>query len=198
MILPDCNFFPGTPLPLYIFEPKYRAMLEFALQHERMFCIGTRVGATALPKDDEAGIYRHGVLGLIRACVRNEDGTSQLLLDGLCRVVFGEWRRENPFLVGAIRPLPTEVDDESKVLAASNTLHELALKMCRVNLAIPSHIRKQFEEDWNPELLADLVAYYLIDDVHTRHALLAMEELRDRISFVTERLRGQLAQFPES
>ena len=198
MVLPDCNFFPGTPLPLYIFEPRYRAMLEFALQGDRMFCVGTQAGETALPQDKDAGIYQHGTLGLIRACVRNDDGTSNLLLEGLCRVVFEAWPREAPFRIATIRPLQTIVGDEAKIQSASEKLHELAMLLCRVNLQIPAHIRKQLESAMPPETLVDLIAFYLIADVHTRHALLAMEHLLDRISFVTDRVRGKLTQFPDA
>lgn len=198
MVLPDCNFFPGTPQPLYIFEPRYRAMLEYALQGDRMFCIGTQAGETALPVDASAGIYEFGTLGLIRACVKHDDGTSNLILEGLCRVVYEGWMRESPFRIAYIRPIPTTAEDEARIQTASEKLHELAMQLCRVNLQIPDHIRKQLQNAMPPETLVDLIAFYLIDDIHTRHALLGMEELLDRISFVSDRVRGKLTQFPDA
>ncbi|MFT5467189.1 MAG: Lon protease-like protein [Verrucomicrobiales bacterium] len=197
MVLPDCNFFPGTPLPLRIFEPRYRAMLEFVLQGERMFCMGTIARESSLPRDEEAGIYRHGTLGLVRACVRNSDGTSNLLLEGLQRVAFEAWTREKPFRIAAITPVQTKVEDEARIEAASEKLHEFALRLCRVNLEISPQIQNHLQNALSPEALVDLVAFYLIEDVHTRHALLGMEVLLDRVTFVTERLRGKLNQFPD-
>lgn len=198
MALRNCNFFPGTPLPLYIFEPRYRAMLEFALETDRMFCMGTVADQTALPRDAESGLYRHATLGLIRACVRGKDGTSQLILEGLCRVIFEGWVRESPFRIARIRPIPTVFGDDAKTRAAGQKLHELAVKVAWLRPDVLPHIKNQILQTEHPEPLADLIAFYLIDDIHARHALLGAEQLLDRISFLTERLRGQLIQFPDA
>ena len=39
MPLPGAVLFPHALLPLYIFEPRYRKMLEHALRKHRMFCV---------------------------------------------------------------------------------------------------------------------------------------------------------------
>jgi Lon protease-like protein len=39
MPLPGAVLFPRALLPLYIFEPRYREMLDRALQDHRMFCV---------------------------------------------------------------------------------------------------------------------------------------------------------------
>ena len=39
MPLPGAVLFPHALLPLYIFEPRYRKMLEHALQQHRIFCV---------------------------------------------------------------------------------------------------------------------------------------------------------------
>ena len=39
MTLPNATLFPQALLPLYIFEPRYRDMLDYALKHDRMFCV---------------------------------------------------------------------------------------------------------------------------------------------------------------
>ena len=39
MPLPGALLFPHALLPLYIFEPRYRDMLEHALSHHRMFSV---------------------------------------------------------------------------------------------------------------------------------------------------------------
>ena len=46
MVLPGVTLFPNALLPLYIFEPRYREMLEEALG-------SARIVAMAMPIDDE-------------------------------------------------------------------------------------------------------------------------------------------------
>ena len=39
MTLPNAILFPQALLPLYIFEPRYRAMLKDSLENQRMFAV---------------------------------------------------------------------------------------------------------------------------------------------------------------
>ncbi len=45
MLLPDCTLFPHGGLPLHIFEPRYRRMLEESLEGDCFFAIGRLLGA---------------------------------------------------------------------------------------------------------------------------------------------------------
>jgi hypothetical protein len=85
MPLPGALLFPRALLPLYIFEPRYRAMLEYALKHHRMFSVALikPVHADWQSPDD---FFEIAGVGLIRACVGRGDGTSNLILQGLERV----------------------------------------------------------------------------------------------------------------
>lgn len=100
IVLPGVALPPGALLPLSIFEPRYREMLERALETERVFAVGTHaVGGGA---DDAEPI---GGLGVIRACVRRDDGTSHLVLEGLAWVRFVAWTQLTPYRVARLERL---------------------------------------------------------------------------------------------
>src|SRR5690242_5869228 len=85
MPLPNAILFPQAPLPLYIFEDRYRQMLRDCLANERMFSVAlTRKDNPQTT--DEPRTYEVAGLGIIRAAVGNDDGTSNIILQGLCRV----------------------------------------------------------------------------------------------------------------
>lgn len=81
MILPWASLFPGAMMPLKIFEERYQEMLAQTLAGNRMFAIAH---TPAL----ETHCDPLGCIGLIRACVKNEDGSSNLVLQGVSRVQF--------------------------------------------------------------------------------------------------------------
>jgi Lon protease-like protein len=81
MVLPWASLFPGGLMPLRIFEDRYRHMLSDALAGHRMF------GIAHAPGESEEDLERIASIGVVRACVTNEDGTSSLILQGLARVV---------------------------------------------------------------------------------------------------------------
>jgi Lon protease-like protein len=81
MILPWVTLFPGAMMPLKIFEDRYQEMVAQSLLGNRMFAI-----AHTLSEEDASESL--GAIGMIRACVTNPDGTSNLVLQGVTRVAF--------------------------------------------------------------------------------------------------------------
>src|SRR6187397_1688519 len=100
MILPSVNLFPHAILPLFIFEPRYRRMLQDALESHRMFCV-----AMQRPGADSEAPSRVAGIGLIRASVENPDGTSNMILQGLARVSMGRALRRRPYRVHSVQAL---------------------------------------------------------------------------------------------
>ena len=79
MPLPGAVLFPHALLPLYIFEPRYRKMLEHALQQHRMFCVSLIKPSCPdwhAPED----FFHFATAGLIRACVDEAIAKSILIL----------------------------------------------------------------------------------------------------------------------
>lgn len=196
MFLPGCNFFPFTPLPLHIFEPRYRAMLALALEGDRMFCIGTRVDGpgnrSSLPVDEGAGVWVHGTIGLVRACVTAEDGTSNLILEGLSRVLFTGWLREEPFRIATLQPVQTYLVREGAVISGMRRVLALAGALVDRGMRCPPQLDLKLDSGLPAELVGDVVANYFLTDVEQRHELLAMECLDERLEFLAECLKEQL------
>jgi hypothetical protein len=61
MVFEGACLFPQTMLPLFVFEPRYREMLTFALETDRLIVLSRPEGS-----DDVAAM---GCVGLIRTCV---------------------------------------------------------------------------------------------------------------------------------
>src|SRR5438128_1642589 len=87
MPLPGAVLFPHALLPLYIFEPRYQEMLQHALEQHRIFCV-TLIKPSCPEWHAPEDFFHVATAGLIRACVGRDDGTSNLILQGLHRVRF--------------------------------------------------------------------------------------------------------------
>src|SRR5512140_2774677 len=101
MPLPGAVLFPHALLPLYIFESRYRKMLEHALRDHRMFCV-TLIKPICPDWQAPEDFFHLATAGLIRACVERSDGTSNLVLQGLQRVRFTSFEQEKPFPIASI------------------------------------------------------------------------------------------------
>ena len=99
--------FPGGVLPLHIFEQRYRLMIQYCLDNDRLFGIvlikrGREVGEHAEP-------YLVGTAVKIIEIDRFEDGRMNLITLGQHRFEIMKIRRDLPYLVGQVRAL--EADD---------------------------------------------------------------------------------------
>jgi ATP-dependent Lon protease len=124
--------FPQALLPLYIFEPRYRRMLADALDSNRMFSVALqRPGRKRETPSAIAG------LGLIRAAVDHEDGTSHLVLQGLTRVELAETVRYRPYRVHRIKTLQAPPCDSVRVDALAAKVRELVQMRMALGLPLP-------------------------------------------------------------
>jgi len=188
MILPDCTLFPHGGLPLFIFEPRYRQMLDEALEGDCIFAVARQVGNESQnPRDCAAPV---GTVGLVRASREQEDGTSQLLLHGVMRVRFTEWHDGKAYPYASILPLAAVFSPESQAQAAMKTLRGSVEDAIR---PLPQEVRDGIlalvDRADEPGLMTDIVSQQFVHDPDLRQRLLEMDAVGDRIPVLCEYLR---------
>lgn len=113
MTLKETVMFPHAVMPLYIFEERYRTMLDDVLNSHRMFAVFQE-------RSDEDSLeeppHRMGTVGIVRAAHKNPDGTTNLALQGLVRVRLLEIVEESPYRKVRVEPCPCEPGTEEGAL----------------------------------------------------------------------------------
>src|SRR5215218_4679591 len=105
MTLAHTAFFPQALMPLHIFEPRYRQMLRDALASNRLFAVAGLDLERLNEPDHFEPPHKIASVGIIRACQKNDNGTSNLLLQGLCRVEILKIVHDEPYRWIQIRAL---------------------------------------------------------------------------------------------
>jgi Lon protease-like protein len=191
MPLPGAVLFPHALLPLYIFEPRYRKMLEHALQKHRIFCV-TLIKPSCQDWHAPEDFFHLATAGLIRACVERTDGTSNLILQGLQRVRFTSFEQEEPFPIANIDTVesrdPTSVETE----ALGAKVIELYGSLKRDRRQLPEKLDRYLSELRDLEMLADLMASTFVDDPLRRQRLLEERSLNQRLRFLIRYLRDEI------
>jgi ATP-dependent Lon protease len=185
IVLPHCTFLPHGLLPLYIFEERYRQMLRHALQNDRMFCV-----AMQNPRSPDPGeVMPMATAGMIRACVRNPDGTSHLLLQGLQRVRFRQWDEDSPFPLADVDWVATETRDPACCRREAESLVQAACRLADVQGNICQQLRDHLNSLPDPEAIADIVAYNFIRCPNLLQEIVECQVLDQRLELVTGELR---------
>ena len=101
--------FPGMPMPLHIFEERYKQMIGECVDREAPFGImlikeGPEVGGPAEP-------VRIGTTARISQVERLQEGRLNIMTTGERRFELVEVTQQLPYLVGQVRYLPEETGD---------------------------------------------------------------------------------------
>ena len=188
MLLPDCTLFPHGGLPLYIYEPRYRKMLEDSLEGDCFFAVARLTDAVKDPPS--GGVAPVGTIGLVRASREQEDGTSQLLLHGVMRVRFTEWHADRDYPYASIEPVVSVFAPESQSVAAMKTLRGAVEDAIRpLPEEVQAGVFALLDRADDPGLMTDIVCQQFIHEPDLRQDLLEMESVGGRIPVICEYLR---------
>lgn len=172
--------FPGMLLPLHIFEPRYREMIQRCLEGDRTFgvCLinsGVEVGGDADP-------FPIGTTCEIRAVEPLEDGRMHLVTLGVERFRIRRLIREAPYLEAEVEPIP---DDEPAELGdLPDAVRDATEQYIRHALQQQGESSHGFDLPEDPVALSHLLGYVLPAEPRVRQELLE--------SSVQERLRRGL------
>ena len=183
--LPNTYLFPSASIPLHIFENKYQEMLSDVVSGDRMFCIGT-VQKLESSNDYLDNIYPYSTAGLLRACVVNDNGTANLILEGIKRIKITELENNKAYKIGRVQVISSNTTDEEWVLSADKKIKSILLgdSFSYQNLNSEINISQILENLETPENTADFVSQYFISDQLTLQKLLSLENIDERLEVI--------------
>jgi len=193
MTLPNMVFFPQALLPLHIFEPRYQQMLRDVLATHRLFTVAHLDPRRAGQPGEFEPAHPIATVGIIRACQENDDGTANLLLQGLCRVELLSVQREEPYRFVQVRALtstPGAATDENLRLRADLT-RLIALKR-KLGAPVPREFTDFLKTVDDPETFVDLAAFSLCDDPRLKQTLLETLDIHRRLQLFSAQVRAEL------
>ncbi len=192
MPLQGATLLPHALMPLRIFEPRYRKMLRHALEGDRLLCI-----AQIKPGLDEARTtddFLHTAgLGVIRACITMDDGTSNLILQGLARVSFTCFPQESPFRIAELRTLLSQPANEDEIQELNAKLLNLCTQLRAAGFPVADHFDHQLAQLASPEAVGDFLAHHLLQHPGHRQQILEETHPIQRLNLLLRLLKTESA-----
>lgn len=193
MALRDVAFFPQALLPLHIFEDRYRLMLKNVLATHRLLAVA---GIDPRQGDQKfEPLHRIATVGIVRACQKNQNGTSNLLLQGLTRIEIVRTVQLHPFRRVHIKPLASiQGADESANKRLCASVGRL-LSIRQQLKGDPANDLAQFLRTIeDPEIFVDIAAFNLCGDPAVKQTLLETLDVNRRLELFSRELRRDIAE----
>ena len=113
--LPNVVLFPQMPMPLHVFEPRYKKMVEDALREHQFIGMSLLQPGWEPHYHDRPPIYAVGCAGRIEQCEPVDNGRYNILLRGVTRFRIREEREGEPYRLALVEPLSDGVGDDASL-----------------------------------------------------------------------------------
>ncbi len=182
--------FPDMPLPLHIFEPRYREMVMRCREEKSPF------GVILIRDGEEAGVQ--GVPHLVGTTARitqyeeMPDGRMNILVFGETRFRVTYASHDKPYLSAKVEPLDEETGDPRLVQPAAEAVAGLFKKYLRALFAMTGRSLSALQLPREPSYLSYAVASVLQVPLAEKQRLLEIAGTARRLEYEAEILRTEI------
>lgn len=184
--LPNVVLFPQMPLPLHVFEPRYRKMTADVMDSHKI------IGMTLLKPGWERDyhgrppVYPVGCAGVVEECRRLEDGRFNIRLKGVTRFRIVSEQDGQPYRLATVESLADEVGDATALESGRRRV------LAAIGRAADGPSFLVTQPELPPELFVNAVCQALSLSPVEKQSLLDCDTLRRRCARLLEILDFRL------
>lgn len=179
--LPDIVFFPGTVLPLHVFETRYRVMVKDALAADGTIAVALLQPGWEQRYAGNPEYFPVATAGRMEEIEATPDGRYYFKLAGSVRVRLGEVVRDAPYRLVRAEEIPERPVDESDPTIRRAQLDLLATQVCLVRELTGNDLPKLvLDERMSFEAAVNGACASLPTEAAIRQALLELDDLTER------------------
>jgi Lon protease-like protein len=183
--------------PLHVFEARYRELLREALAGDRLITMATLAPGWEKDYEGRPPIHPVGCLGKIAAHHQLDDGASNILLYGLCRVqMVRELPPEKPFREAEVRVIQDVCTPEDVACGPilRRRLRETFLKLLPHLPQAQEQLDQVLGSDLPLGALSDIISYVVDLTLADKETLLAEPNAHRRAERLLAHLSGKVPQ----
>ncbi|MEA3493633.1 MAG: endopeptidase La [Candidatus Margulisiibacteriota bacterium] len=183
--------FPQMIVPLFIGRSPSVKALEETVEKEKMIIFAAQKeeeNEDPSPKD----IAKIGTLSEIVQLLHLPDGTTKILVEGICRVRIEKYEKQAPYFKVAISRIEESEDITPETEALVRNVIKQFEEYVKLNRRIPSETLMSIVNVDNPGRLADLIASYLSLKVDEKQAILEAVKPEKRLAKLSEILEKEI------
>ncbi|VAW31684.1 Uncharacterized protein, similar to the N-terminal domain of Lon protease [hydrothermal vent metagenome] len=192
--------FPGWPMPLHIFEPRYLEMVRTCAAEKSPFGI-VMIKQGKAEEDTAVVPHNIGCTVEVTQVEELEDGRLLIMVVGQERFRLLSLSRRQPYLVGEVESLSYLPEERVWLQTAVNDLHPLVLNYLTTLTNLAENIKFDPSQiPTEPEALSHMAASLLQVPLETKQSLLEAQKVSSVLAFLSNQYRREielLKQFPQ-
>ncbi|ASS75978.1 hypothetical protein CIG75_14085 [Tumebacillus algifaecis] len=190
--------YPHGLLPLHIFEPRYRTMIEMCVEHDVPFGVVQIVAG--VESGGQATTAEVGTVARIQSMTRLEDGRMLITTRGEGRFKILTSSYDGECLTAVVEPYEDEVIDSLALAAATKEQFDLRALFERYHKLLSMALKTPYEKinlPNDPEFLSWMIPSFLHIQSELKQAVLLSNNLMKRLELVHELLEEETEKLSE-
>lgn len=187
--LPNVVFFPHTRLPLHVFEPRYRQMLEDVLQTDQRFGIVLLRPGWEPDYFGAPGVFQLGTAGTVEQAVPLEDGRYNIVVRGDMRFRILDEVSSDPYRTARVIAEPELVREPVKAYEQREWLADLSRQYLKY---LPDQTAVPEIETVDLDALTNALIMSLNLDVEEKQKLLETSDVIGRAEAIGTELASRI------
>ncbi|HME90462.1 MAG TPA: endopeptidase La [Myxococcaceae bacterium] len=190
--LRDTVVFPLSVMPLHVGQERSIKLVDDAMRTHRLVALVTQLK----PETRQAGpkdLYQVGCAAVIHQLLRAQDGTMQLVVQGLERIRVGDFVQTEPYLIAKVQPAPEVETPGTEVEALTRTARSLFERILALNPNIQGDVTRVLQDLGSPSQIAYLIAATVPFSTAQRQEILEADSAVTKLRLEIELLQRELA-----
>jgi len=191
--LPNVVLFPKTPVPLYIFEERYRTMVREAIAGNGELVIALLRAGSESNYSSVSAVHDVACLGKIETYEELEDGKFNIVVVGIHRVRFVREVQHSPYRLVEVEKIEEVSYDERSpdIIRRHNHLASLFARFTELATGVKQHALELMPQ-LDFESLVNMVAMTLNLPIEQKQELLELDDASRRCDVLIPVLQQQL------
>jgi len=191
--LPNVVLFPKTPVPLYIFEERYRTMVREAIAGNGELVIALLRAGSESNYSSVSAVHDVACLGKIETYEELEDGKFNIVVVGIHRVRFVREVQHSPYRLVEVEKMEEASYDERSpdIIRRHNHLASLFARFTELATGVKQHALELMPQ-LDFESLVNMVAMTLNLPIEQKQELLELDDASRRCDVLIPVLQQQL------
>jgi len=190
--LRDAVTFPLSVMPLHVGQERSLKLVDDSMRTHRLVALVAQLKPEvrqAGPKD----LYQVGCAAVIHQLLRAQDGSMQLVVQGLERIRIGEFVQTEPYLIAKVHPAPEVETPGTEVEALTRTARSLFERILALNPNIQGDVTRVLQDLGSASQIAYLIAATVPFSTAQRQEILEADSALSKLRRLIELLQQELA-----
>lgn len=190
--LPNVTLFPNTTLPLHIFEPRYRALVENALHGDRLMGVALLRPGWQKNYFGSPPICKTFGVGKIVDYTELDDGKFNIVLEGLSRVRLIQEHATQPYRTAHVKVMQDPAIDahRDQISEWMKKIHTITVELARQLPPVKTAILSALHGHPHPLVVVDRLSALMVMDAYDRQSILEQPDPFRRIRLLHVQLNA--------